>query len=62
MRNPRTIAGYISMIRTIERISPMHLKGFDALPEKEKEILCLMDTDISNYVNKIPEKRRKRAC
>lgn len=54
MKLPKTINGYISLLRQIEaEISPCYLKGFDKLSIEDQEIICLLDTDLSNYVNEI---------
>lgn len=53
MENPKTVKGYISLIRKIELISPSELKGFDNLPEEYREILSYLSADISNHINEI---------
>ena len=52
-KNPKTIKGYISLIRKIELIDPKSLKGFDLLPKDEQEIIGILDADISNQINEI---------
>ena len=53
MRKPKTIKGYISLIRQLEKIHPTWLKGFDALPEEDKENLTALDVEISNSINEV---------
>lgn len=64
MRMPKTIKGYISLIRRIEEVSVKSLKGFDDLSEHDKEILTFLDGNISNDINEIesrkPPHERKR--
>jgi len=54
MKLPKTIKGYIKLFRQIDNtLSPTHLKGFDQLNDMDTELLILMDTDISNYINEV---------
>lgn len=55
-KEPRTIKGYISLIKKIELIDPSSLKGFDKLSLEYQEILSFLSVDISNYINEIGEK------
>lgn len=53
MKTPRTIAGYIRLIRRIELVSPCLLKGWDKLNKDEQEKIELMAVEISNHINEI---------
>ncbi|WP_431129697.1 hypothetical protein [Flagellimonas flava] len=53
MYNPKTIKGYISMIKKIEKISPQYLKGFDDLDDEQQFIVVNLDVEISNWINEI---------
>ena len=54
MQRPKTIKGYISIIRMLEsKVFPSEMKGFDKLPEEEQKILNGLDADISNSINEV---------
>lgn len=55
----KTIKTYISTIRKIERISPILLKGFNKLSNKDKEFIEILDAEISNNINEISFNRKK---
>ncbi len=52
----KTIKTYISIIRKIELVSPTLLKGFDKLSNKEKELIEILDAEISNNINEVSYK------
>ena len=51
MRDPKTIKGYISLMRQVEMIIPYMLKGHDELPQNDKDILDDLSCSISNVFN-----------
>jgi hypothetical protein len=53
VRIPKTIRGYILMMREIECFSPSLCKGYDELPKQDKEYLIIMVAEISNNLNEI---------
>jgi len=53
MRTPKTVKGYISFLRAIEKRSVESLRGFDRLSEADKELLITIDAEISNLVNEV---------
>ncbi len=56
MKFPKTIKGYINMMKRIEKeLSPSLLKGFDELDDDTKETLEYLDAEISNYINEIKQ-------
>ncbi len=59
MRLPKTIKGWISMMREIECNSIMMLKGFDSLPVEDQEMLKVFDAEISNHINEVKSYPRK---
>ena len=50
MKEPKTIKGYISMIKFIEKIVISDKIGFDELTEIEKYILIELSAEISNRI------------
>lgn len=54
MRFPKTIKGYISLMRAIERdLFPGLIKGFDKLSSEDRGYLHQMDAEISNCINEV---------
>jgi len=53
MKTPKTIKGYIKLLKKIEKISPQLLKGFEQLPVSEKEKIEILDAELSNLINEI---------
>ncbi len=53
MRLPKTIKGWILMMREIECNSIVTLKGFDDLPIEDQEMLKILDAEISNHINEV---------
>lgn len=53
MRLPKTIKGWISLMREIECHSIVILKGFENLPYEDQEMLKVLDAEISNCINEI---------
>ena len=53
MKLPKTIKGWILMMREIECHSLVTLKGFDNLPPEDQEMLKIFDAEISNHINEI---------
>lgn len=58
MKKPKTIKGYISLMRKIEKFTVSDLKGFNELSDQTKEDLGNLLGSISNIVNDIPETDR----
>ena len=50
MKEPKTIKGYISMIKFIEKIVISDKIGFDELSELEQYILIELSAEISNRI------------
>ena len=50
MKEPKTIKGYISMIKFIEKIVISDKIGFEELSEIEKYILIELSAEISNRI------------
>ena len=50
MKEPKTIKGYISMIKFIEKIVISDKIGFDELSEIERYILIELSAEISNRI------------
>ena len=50
MKEPKTIKGYISMIKFIDKIVISDKIGFDELSETEKYILIELSAEISNRI------------
>jgi hypothetical protein len=55
MEKPKTIKGYITMMRKIETFTVSDLKGFDKLSQETKDNLGELLGSISNIVNEIKE-------
>lgn len=53
MKEPKTIKGYISMIRFIEGITISDKKGFEDLDTETQRILFELAGQISNQINSI---------
>ena len=53
MELPKTIKGWILLMRKIECHSIVTLKGFDSLPIEDREILKILDAEISNHINEV---------
>lgn len=51
MKEPKTIKGYIKLIRNIEKIAVNTLKGYDNLNQEQKNILSEISGQISNNIN-----------
>ena len=59
MKEPKTIKGYISMIKFIEKIVISDKIGFDELSEIEQYILIELSAEISNRIKEIDAKINK---
>ena len=59
MKEPKTIKGYISMIKFIEKIVISDKTGFDELSEIEKYILIELSAEISNRIKDLDAKINK---
>ncbi len=56
MRMPKTVEGYVSLIRQIEQqVIISNLKGFDNLTNDKQKILQILDAEISNNVNEFSQ-------
>ena len=55
MKEPKTIKGYISMIKFIEKIVISDKIGFDELSEIEQYILIELSAEISNRMKDLGE-------
>ena len=54
MKMPKTINGYISLMKKIEKeLSPQNLKGFENITKEKKELLTNLDAEISNHINEL---------
>ena len=53
MKKPKTIKGWLSIMRMIESIPISHLKGFDELKIDDKEKLKFLSGEISNGIQDI---------
>ena len=51
MRVPKTIKGYISLMKRIEMLSPSDFKGFDDLCDDDKFLLQELNAEISNKLH-----------
>lgn len=51
MKHPKTIKGYIKLVRKLECIPLTFLKGFDKLTEQQKQQLYELSGSISNNIN-----------
>ena len=59
MKEPKTIKGYISMIKFIEKIVISNKIGFDELSEIEQYILIELSAEISNRIKDLDAKINK---
>lgn len=59
MKEPKTIKGYISMIKFIEKIVISDKIGFDELSETEQYALIELSAEISNRIKDIDAKINK---
>lgn len=59
MKEPKTIKGYISMIKFIEKIVISDKIGFDELSETEQYTLIELSAEISNRIKDIDAKINK---
>ena len=59
MKEPKTIKGYISMIKFIEKIVISDKIGFDELSEIEQYILIELFAEISNRIKDLDAKINK---
>lgn len=53
MKLPKTIRGWISIMRTLEGESICRLRGFDSLSAEDKEHLMILNAEISNNINEV---------
>ena len=60
MKSPKTIKGYISLIKKIEKIIPSELDGFDDLNDYTQDLLTELSAAISNRINEIPDDYNKK--
>ena len=60
MKLPKTIKGWILLMRDIECHSIVILKGFDDLPSEDQEMLKILDAEISNHINEIKSYPNKK--
>ena len=58
MKEPKTIKGYISMIKFIEKIVISDKIGFDELSEIEQYILIELSAEISNRIKDLDAKNK----
>ena len=59
MKEPKTIKGYISMIKFIEKIVISDKIGFDELSEIEQYALIELSAEISNRIKELDAKINK---
>ena len=60
MKSPKTIKGYISLIKKIEKIPPSFLEGFDDLDDYTQDLIAELYAAISNRINEIPDDYNKK--
>lgn len=60
MKEPKTIKGYIKLIRNIEKIAVSTLKGYDNLNQEQKNILSEIGGQISNNINEYNDENNPR--
>lgn len=53
MKEPKTIKGYISIIKWIEKITITDKSGFDKLSKKQQDALLELSAAISNRIEDI---------
>ena len=58
MKEPKTIKGYISMIKFIEKIVISDKIGFEELSEIEQYILIELSAEISNRIKDLDAKNK----
>jgi hypothetical protein len=56
MKEPKTIKGYISIIKWIEKITITDKSGFDKLSKNQQDALLELSAAISNRIEDIDEK------
>ena len=59
MKEPKTIKGYISIIKWIEKITITDKSGFDELSEIEQYILIELSAEISNRIKDLDDEINK---
>ena len=59
MNEPRTIKGYISLIKFIEKVTLFDKKGFDKLPQSQQDALLELSAAISNRIDDIDYEKEK---
>ena len=59
MKEPKTIKGYISMIKFLEKIVISDKIGFDKLSEIEQYILIELSAEISNRIKDLDDEINK---
>ena len=56
MKEPKTIKGYISIIKWIDKITITDKSGFDKLSKNQQDALLELSAAISNRIEDIDEK------
>ena len=59
MKEPKTIKGYISIIKWIEKIAITDKSGFDKLSKNQQDALLELSAAISNRIEDIDAKINK---
>ena len=59
MKEPKTIKGYISIIKWIEKITITDKSGFDKLSKNQQDALLELSAAISNRIEDIDAKINK---
>ena len=59
MKQPKTIKGYISIIKFVEKIVISDKIGFDKLSEIQQDALIELSAEISNRIKEIDTKINK---
>ena len=59
MKQPKTIKGYISIIKFVEKIVVSDKIGFDKLSEIQQDALIELSAEISNRIKEIDTKINK---
>lgn len=62
MKEPKTIVGYINLIRKIEKFSVSDKLGFDKLEAKKRDALMELSASISNIINELEFDKPEEAC
>lgn len=57
---PKTIKGYISLMKKIEKVPIAYLDGFDNLDDFTQDLIYELSGAISNRVNEIPDDYNKK--